>query len=149
MCPGHINNSDAEFNLLRKSIVNILCCLSRDNIRALLFVITIELTASKFSHLHLTMDLYKAIKSLQVLNIEESESTISASELGFYESIKDADSFIVSDVDEELIILIEFSQIIELKSIKLYAHQIEIEDASAPKQIQNYDFEDMKVFETR
>eukprot|EP01084_Bolivina_argentea_P264144 447334_1 len=97
------------------------------------------------------MDLYKTIKSLQVLNIDESESTISATELSVYESIKDSKSFIVSDVDEELIILIQFFQPIDLKSIKLYAHDIEIDDASPPKQIHiykinnlNYDFDDIK-----
>ena len=66
------------------------------------------------------MELSKVIKSIQVLNIDDSESTIKVDQLPKCGSIKDIKSFIVSDADEELIILIEFSQIIDLNSIKVY-----------------------------
>ena len=101
------------------------------------------------------MDLSKAIQSVQVLNIDESESTISAEEVPLFDSIKDSESFIISDADEELIILIEFNQFIDLQIIKMYALPLsddsEIEDASAPHQVHVYrlntlhhDFDDIK-----
>ena len=55
------------------------------------------------------MDLPKSSQSVQLLNTDDSESTSSEEEAPLFDSIKDSESFIISDADEELIILIEFN----------------------------------------
>ena len=100
------------------------------------------------------MDLSKVVKSVQILNIDEAESTISPELLPAFDTHKDSKKFIVSDVDEELLILIEFSQIIDLRSIRVHALPLDgdsIEDASPPRQVHafkikhaNYNFDDFQ-----
>eukprot|EP01084_Bolivina_argentea_P309652 535671_1 len=102
------------------------------------------------------MDLMPYIKTVNILNIDSVESTISPQELITKESLNN-DLYVVSDVDEELIVLIEFKKIIHLQKIKLYALKLEDEDndMSQPKQIQvysvdtpNINFEDIKSLKT-
>eukprot|EP01084_Bolivina_argentea_P277358 473481_1 len=81
-----------------------------------------------------------AIKSIQVLNVDKTESTISSQHMHLQE-IFDSGSFIVSDADEELLILIEFQQFVQLNFVKLYAigmDEDKSEFMSAPKNVHVY-----------
>ena len=101
------------------------------------------------------MDLSKTIRSVQILNVNHDVSTISADDLLLCNPDPNPRSFIVSDADEELLIMMKFNDFIDIQSIKMYALPLDdvmdIEDASAPKQIHiyklsnlNHDFEDIK-----
>eukprot|EP01084_Bolivina_argentea_P288559 495278_1 len=93
------------------------------------------------------------IETVIALNIDKDDSSIPCTELIFNHQF-DSDSFIVSDVDEELIILFEFKQLVELQSIKIFA-SLDIGDeldSSAPKTINIYktdnlnkDFQDIQA----
>eukprot|EP01084_Bolivina_argentea_P281849 482333_1 len=69
------------------------------------------------------MDLRDFIRTINVLNIDEEESTIATTELVGDKNFKNT-SYVVSDADEEIIILVEFQQIVDLHSVKLYATPI-------------------------
>ena len=85
------------------------------------------------------------IQRIKILNMDDKLSTACPTDMI---ASKDNDKhisnkkYIVSDVDEELLILIQFKQIISLKSIKLFAPNDididEVEDTSPPKQIHIY-----------
>ena len=101
------------------------------------------------------MDFTKDVHSVQILNKDDEESTISPDEVLLHNSDPNPERFIVSDADEELIILVKFKQSVDLKSFKIYALPLDddsnIDEASAPKQIHiyklshlNQDFEDIK-----
>eukprot|EP01084_Bolivina_argentea_P252041 422958_1 len=62
------------------------------------------------------------VETVNVLNIDKDASTISAQQLIVNEnkSISD-EEYIISDADEELLILIQFKQQIQLKSTKIYS----------------------------
>ena len=92
---------------------------------------------------------------VQALNVNDEESTMSANELMLHNSDPNPGRFIVSDADEELLIMIKFNEFIDIQSIKMYAlplnDDMRITDASPPKQIHIYklsnldqDFEDIK-----
>eukprot|EP01083_Nonionella_stella_P073665 199401_1 len=99
-------------------------------------------------------NLNHAIKTIRVLN-RSDESTISDQAFGANTKPNSA-KFIMSDADEELLILLEFKEDIDLESISIHAaikkeddDEDEDADASAPKQIfiykidsLNKDFED-------
>eukprot|EP01084_Bolivina_argentea_P118372 210045_1 len=96
----------------------------------------------------------KFIKAICILNIDKKESTLSQEQI-ISEETNDLNnaSFILSDADEELLILIEFKYMMNLKSIKMYAlpHDNCLENISAPKQVHvyklsglNIDFDDIK-----
>ena len=102
-----------------------------------------------------TMDDLKDIRSVQVLNVDDEYSTLSPNGLLLSGSKPETNSFIVSDADEELLILIEFTHSVDLHSMKIYAlpldEDTEMEDVSPPKQIHlfklsnlNHDFDDIK-----
>ena len=98
------------------------------------------------------MDLTDYIDTFQVLNIDISESTLSIADLYKNADKPDNESYIISDADEEMIILIGFKKSIDMKSIILFGiENPELEDASLPKQIHiynvknlNYNFDDIK-----
>lgn len=101
------------------------------------------------------MDISKAVRSVQVLNIDDEESTITSDEVLLHDSDPNPAHFIISDADEELLIMIRFKDSIDIQSIKLYAlplnDDMKIEDASPPKQVYIFklsnldqDFEDIK-----
>ena len=101
------------------------------------------------------MDFTKVIHSVQILNRDDEESTMSLDEVLLHSSDPNPERFIVSDADEELIILIKFNKSVDLKSFKIYALPFDdhsnIDEASPPKQIHiyklshlNQDFEDIK-----
>ena len=101
------------------------------------------------------MEFTKDVHSVEILNRDDEESTMSANEVLLPNSDPNAERFIVSDADEELIILIKFKQSVDLKSFKIYAVPLDddanIDEASPPKQIYiyklshlNQDFEDIK-----
>lgn len=85
------------------------------------------------------MNVSKAVRSVQVLNRDDAESTMSANEVLLYNSDPNPGAFIISDADEEVLIIIRFKHFIDIQSIQIYAlpldDEIEIEDASPPKQI--------------
>eukprot|EP01083_Nonionella_stella_P267622 904113_1 len=104
------------------------------------------------------VNLNNNIKTIRVLNRNESESTIS--DKAFGENIKpNKHQYIMSDADEELLILIEFKEDVDLETISFHA-DIEKKsdndndeecDYSAPKQVYidkieslNLDFDDAK-----
>lgn len=90
------------------------------------------------------MDLSSAIKTFQILNVDKSESTKSIEDVYLRDDFKDADSYILSEVDEELLILIEFKQMVNLQSIIFYASSNDkLQDISAPKQIHLYSVKDV------
>ena len=101
------------------------------------------------------MDVTKGVHSVQILNRDDEESTMSPDEVLLHNSDPNPERFIVSDADEELIILIKFNKIIDLKSFKIYSLPLDddsnIDEASPPKHIHifklshlNHDFEDIK-----
>eukprot|EP01083_Nonionella_stella_P022589 62476_1 len=100
------------------------------------------------------MELQDYIKTINILNVEQQQSTTDA--MGIVSQNKPNDeSFIVSDADEELLILIEFKEIIELHSLQIYAlipsNVGDQNELSQPKQVHiyrlaslNVNFDDMK-----
>eukprot|EP01084_Bolivina_argentea_P000772 1421_1 len=95
----------------------------------------------------------ETIDSINILNVDEYKSTISSTELTSHNTVDDS-LFIVSDVDEELLILISFKHIFDLKSIQicslLETHHVD-EQWSGPKKIHvyktkhiNLNFEDIR-----
>eukprot|EP01084_Bolivina_argentea_P250258 419232_1 len=96
------------------------------------------------------MDL-QDIATINVLNIDKEESTISATDLITRKNIND-NSFIVSDADEELLILISFTDVVNLKAINICALSPNSNEMSQPKTVHvyktkhtNLDFEDIKL----
>eukprot|EP01084_Bolivina_argentea_P051178 94133_1 len=101
------------------------------------------------------MNLQPQVDTIRILNIDIDSSSISPQQLIYQEAFNN-ESYLISDADEELIILVEFKQIIDLQSITLHSFS-EIEsdddeiDTSPPKQIHIYkisnmnkDFDDLK-----
>eukprot|EP01084_Bolivina_argentea_P051180 94136_1 len=92
------------------------------------------------------MDFEEQINSIQVLNFSTDNSTIEPEQL-ITKKIYDCESYIVSDADEELIILIQFRQIVALHSITLFAlsnTQTDDElDISAPKKVHIYKIDNL------
>eukprot|EP01083_Nonionella_stella_P267635 904179_1 len=110
-------------------------------------------------HWEVIMDLNKQVKTIQILNIDEDESSLLSGQSLFENSTQlDENSYVLSDVDEELIILVEFKQATDVQSVKLFAlSDIDFdisdsdEDPSAPKRVHvllidnlSKDFEDIK-----
>eukprot|EP01084_Bolivina_argentea_P264145 447336_1 len=85
------------------------------------------------------MDLAQHIETINALNIDHDESSALLAQLTTKKMV-DSILYVVSDVDEEMIILIEFKQMVALDSIKLYSFEnIDTEiDTSPPKQIHIY-----------
>eukprot|EP01084_Bolivina_argentea_P232759 392217_1 len=82
------------------------------------------------------------IKTINVINIDLSESTMSMEQLFSQQAV--ASSYVVSDVDEELLILVEFKQSVNLQLIKLYAvPQDDSSEMSPPKQIYVYKIDNL------
>eukprot|EP01084_Bolivina_argentea_P194683 334066_1 len=90
-----------------------------------------------------------SIRTVLIMNKDDAISTISNDKLVF-KDVFDQHHYVVSDVDEELIILIEFDGVIELNSVIIHAFSIiddEI-DASPPKHVNIYRIENMsKTFD--
>ena len=105
------------------------------------------------------MDFTKGVHAVQILNGDDEESTMFPEEVLLLNSDPNPERFIVSDADEELIILIKFNKSVDLKSFKIYALPLDddsdIDDVAPPKQIHiyklshlNQDFEDIKGLKT-
>ena len=60
------------------------------------------------------------IDTFRILNMSDQESTVTEERFPFQNSFKD-DSFIVTDVDEELLLLVAFHDFVDLHSIKIHA----------------------------
>jgi len=86
------------------------------------------------------MDLSPCVKAVNILNIDENESTLSPSQL--ISNSNGTQHFIVSDTDQEILILIKFKQIVSLKSMIIYANATivkdNIDDISEPKELSIY-----------
>eukprot|EP01084_Bolivina_argentea_P248624 415920_1 len=99
------------------------------------------------------MNLRSHVNIIQILNIDSDASTLSAQQLLSTDNTE-IDSYILSDVDEEIIILVEFKEFVDLQSIKLCALSFDENnehDTSPPKQVHVYkldniskNFEDLK-----
>eukprot|EP01084_Bolivina_argentea_P050109 92127_1 len=85
--------------------------------------------------------MHSLIKTIIVLNVDKEESTLSADKIAT-SNVNDQ-SFIVSDADEELLILVEFNEIICLKSIKIYALPHDNTDSSPPKKVNVYKLDNL------
>ena len=96
-----------------------------------------------------------ALRSVRVVNIDDAESTMSANQVLLSNSDANPERFIISDTNEELLIILRFKDFVDIQSMKIYAlslsGEIEIKDASPPKQIHifklsnlNQDFDDIK-----
>eukprot|EP01084_Bolivina_argentea_P239302 402248_1 len=91
------------------------------------------------------------VESVVILNKDDEISTLSASKI--ITNNVNASSYIVSDTDEEMLILIQFKQIVELNKIKLHAMTDSIQsindqndcDVSQPKQIHVYKIKNTNV----
>ena len=91
------------------------------------------------------MDLSGCVELIKILNINANESTLSPSQLITNSNMK---KFILSDEDEEMLILIKFQQIVSLKSMTFHAtcHDVNEnvngdlgdEHASQPRQVSLY-----------
>eukprot|EP01083_Nonionella_stella_P296276 1006550_1 len=95
------------------------------------------------------MDMRQFIESFQVLNVDKNESTVSVDQFIFAEEIKSG-SYIVSDADEELLILFKFKKNVNLNSMKVYSLPKDDEDgndtcASPPKSIHIYKINDLNI----
>ena len=66
------------------------------------------------------MNLRKFIKTSKILNVSYDESTLYQEEFLYQNDFKKA-SYIVTDVDQELLFLIQFHECVDLRAIKLYA----------------------------
>eukprot|EP01084_Bolivina_argentea_P271792 462547_1 len=88
------------------------------------------------------MDVKSFINTFNVLNVDVDESTFSVKELSTKNKL-DKDWYIVSDADEELLILVEFRDTIHLQSVTLYAipNEDNEEEMSAPKKVKIYKIE--------
>eukprot|EP01084_Bolivina_argentea_P114012 203083_1 len=88
------------------------------------------------------------IKSFIVLNTDKALSTVSSTHLPFIECITSS-KYVVSDADEELLILVEFKSEISLHSFKIYAfpqdNNEKLEDASAPKDVHVYKMKNVNI----
>ena len=87
-------------------------------------------------------DVDNALCSVTVQNIDDTNSTMSSHEILLCDSDPLRECFIISNEDEELLIIMEFNEFIDLKSITIHAlpmeHELQIEDASPPKQVEIY-----------
>eukprot|EP01083_Nonionella_stella_P271735 921033_1 len=86
------------------------------------------------------------IDTVCILNMDKDVSTISARDLINLDHVK-KESFIVSSADHELLILISFNNVINLKSVKLHSfnHNIDDDDVSCPKQVHVYKIQTLNV----
>eukprot|EP01084_Bolivina_argentea_P264755 448585_1 len=92
-----------------------------------------------------------SVDCISILNIDNEKSTISSQQLITNEPIND-EQYIVSDTDEELLILIQFVKEIELKSIKIHYVQNSVNkivdediDISGPKDVLIYKILDLNI----
>eukprot|EP01083_Nonionella_stella_P309036 1092889_1 len=94
------------------------------------------------------MNLDRLVGCLNILNIDNDSSTIRAPYQQLLTDDKvNHESFIVSNADEELLILVEFTQIVSLRSMKVYyvpnVKGSDDMDVSGPKQIHVYLVKDL------
>eukprot|EP01083_Nonionella_stella_P295912 1005487_1 len=83
--------------------------------------------------------------AISVLNVKVEESTISSEQLISKTVFNDNEAYLISDVDEELLILVDFKEINDLRSIKLHAlsNNNEDLDTSQPKTVHIYHLNDL------
>eukprot|EP01084_Bolivina_argentea_P043623 80350_1 len=84
------------------------------------------------------------MNDFQILNVDFHQSTISIQSFPCQDNTNKS-SYIVSDADEELLILVEFKQPVDLLLIRLFALGLndDVEDVSAPKDIHVYKINDL------
>eukprot|EP01084_Bolivina_argentea_P306170 529013_1 len=83
------------------------------------------------------MDLNALIKTFNVLNMDKERSTLSTEALISHKNTNNK-LFVVSDADEEMLILVEFAKIVDLHSVKLHSlHETDNDndDCSPPKAV--------------
>eukprot|EP01084_Bolivina_argentea_P068840 125302_1 len=77
--------------------------------------------SKKMDEKNIKMDLRHNIKTFKVLNVDTNDSTIPMQNVLISRQINNG--YIVSDVDEELLFLIEFQAIVDFKGITIYASE--------------------------
>eukprot|EP01084_Bolivina_argentea_P310282 536882_1 len=94
------------------------------------------------------MDEKELIECFRILNAAEDDSTCAIDAFPFIETIN-KESFIISDCDEELIILIKFREKISLNSLAIWAYPntevTDQHDASPPKAVFVYKLKNLSV----
>ena len=95
----------------------------------------------------LNKNLSHKIETINALNVDNESSTICGTEVIRNTNNISKDEYILSDADEELLILIKFEHIISLKSIKIHAsNNIDIDkDISPPKQVYVYKLKNLNI----
>eukprot|EP01083_Nonionella_stella_P200038 732998_1 len=93
------------------------------------------------------INLRDVIEFVNILNVNTEESPIDSFSDVVCNANANADSYIVSDCDEELLFLIQFKQNVNLKSMKIYALPPTESDneMSPPKQIRIYHTDDLNI----
>eukprot|EP01084_Bolivina_argentea_P276342 471524_1 len=94
-------------------------------------------------------DLRSVIDTVLLLNVNKKESTISADELAFQESVN-YQSYVISDADEELLVLIKFNNLVNLRSIQLFAlppknDEFDANEISPPNQVHLYKISNLSI----
>eukprot|EP01084_Bolivina_argentea_P172994 299638_1 len=86
------------------------------------------------------------IKTFQILNVDKNESTISIEDVALKKKV-DTESYVISDADEELLILVEFKDIINLETITIFSlsQNNSNHDISPPKQVDVYKMKNLNI----
>eukprot|EP01083_Nonionella_stella_P075862 206430_1 len=95
------------------------------------------------------MDLEEQINLIRVLNMDEEQSTLKSTHLMSQSVFNKNKSYILSDLNEALIVLIEFKKIVQLHSMKLYASTTDVAhndlDVSPPKHVAIYKLDHLNI----
>ena len=93
------------------------------------------------------MNLKHMIEIIKVLNVDDELSTIYGTQVIRNDNNISNKKYILSDADEEMLILIKFKQIVSIKTIKIHAfNDIDTnQDTSPPKQIYIYKLKNLNI----
>eukprot|EP01084_Bolivina_argentea_P145172 254517_1 len=91
------------------------------------------------------MDVKQRVESICILNFDEEESTITQRQLMWNYDENSKNSYIVSDVDSELLILIQFDDVIDLNYVTIKALPNKNDDISPPNRIHIYSMQHLNI----
>ena len=92
------------------------------------------------------MELTDSVDIVHILNMDDTESKLSSMQIISNSNSTDSDcNYILSDVNEKILILIKFKQIVSLKSITFYANDIDNNNISQHKSISIYKLENLTI----
>eukprot|EP01084_Bolivina_argentea_P258590 436016_1 len=90
------------------------------------------------------MNLSDSIKEFVVFNVDKEESTIASNQIAMNPNIN-GKSYIISDADEELLILVEFHHITHLTNIKIHCLAHDDTTISAPKKVDVFKIKHLNI----